>query len=54
MYGNEIVLLGRILDVSLDEVVTNSAEPYDQLQLFAYLEERKFASMGTVEQVLLD
>jgi flavin reductase (DIM6/NTAB) family NADH-FMN oxidoreductase RutF len=45
-YGDEVVLLARILDVSVDREATTSADPYSYLRLIVYLEGSTF---GVIE-----
>lgn len=46
-YGDEIILLGHILAVSVDEEVLTAGDPYAQLRLFAFLEDGMY---GVIER----
>lgn len=46
-YGEEIIILGEIVAASLDRAAQTSPDPYEYLQLFAYLEEKRF---GVIER----
>jgi hypothetical protein len=37
-YGDEVILLGRIVAVSVDREALKATDPYEVLQLFAFLE----------------
>ena len=47
LYGDELVVLGRILAVEIDKKVCEAADPYALLKMFVYLEGNKY---GVVEK----
>ena len=47
-YGDEVVLLARIVDVSVDSEALQSSEAYEYLRLFAFLEGSTY---GVIEHV---
>ena len=46
-YGDEVILLGRIVAVSADEEVHKAEDPYEYLRLFAYLDGMNY---GVIER----
>lgn len=49
VYGDEVVILGRIVAASLDKSIAESQDPYTALRLFGFLEDRTF---GVVERAV--
>lgn len=47
LYGNEIILLGRIVELSVDKVPPEASDPYGYLQMVVFLEDRTY---GVVER----
>lgn len=46
-FGNEVIVLGRVVAVSVDEAALEAADPYSYLRLFAFLESGTY---GTIER----
>ena len=46
-YGDEVILLGRILAVEIDKEVCEAMDPYSLLRMFVYLDGKKY---GVIEQ----
>jgi flavin reductase (DIM6/NTAB) family NADH-FMN oxidoreductase RutF len=46
-YGDEVILLGKIVSVSADREVREAENPYEYLKLFAYLENETY---GVIER----
>jgi flavin reductase (DIM6/NTAB) family NADH-FMN oxidoreductase RutF len=42
LYGEEVILLGRIVAVSMDQAACDAEDPYAYLQMIAFLEDRIF------------
>lgn len=47
-YGDEVILLGRIVAASLDKAALEANDPYEYLKMFVYLEA---GSYGVIERV---
>lgn len=47
-YGDEVILLGRIVTASLDKAALEANDPYEYLKMFVYLEADSY---GVIERV---
>jgi len=46
-YGDEVIILGKVVAASIDEQVMEMADPYQYLRLFAFLEQDTY---GIIEK----
>ncbi len=51
LYGDEIIILGRILTVEIDKEVCEAADPYSLLGMIVYLEGNKYGVIEKSSQV---
>jgi flavin reductase (DIM6/NTAB) family NADH-FMN oxidoreductase RutF len=51
VYGEEIILLGRLVAASIDQEVLEAPDPYTALRLFAFLEEKRFGVLEKSERL---
>ena len=51
LYGDEIIILGRIQAVEIDQEVCEAADPYGLLGMIVYLEGNKYGVIEKSSQV---
>jgi flavin reductase (DIM6/NTAB) family NADH-FMN oxidoreductase RutF len=53
-YGNEVVLLGRIVAVSVDKEVREVQDPYEYLRMLVYLDGMTYGVIERAQRLRVD
>jgi hypothetical protein len=50
-YGDEVILLGRIVAVSIDRQALEAEDPYADMQLFVFLEDSRYGVIAHARKI---